>query len=204
MGVLDLLFRVESPENRIEGMIRQAGEDFWFSLDEVADDFIPVMKREAQKRGIDPLYLYYVFFEQHRRWHRLVGTNYRAMSLVLTVAQKWSNKYPDWGDYEIPPKDKQKDVDEALKAVARWAHTDWTASVVKLYAKALRGHYREAQSIYKAKYEESLSNQQLFCWLDGLMVDLAGHKNRMWPSYGQTLWGFINKLFRDEGLSCSL
>jgi hypothetical protein len=204
MGMFDRLFRTETPDNRLEGMLKRIGDEFWFSLDKAADDFIPVVKRAAETRGVDPLYLYYVLFDERRRWTKLVGDNFLALELVLKVALKWSNKIPDWRSYQIPPEDKQRDVDEAIKAVARWANTEWADTVMNLYTGVVRGHFKEADAIYKNMHKEKLSGNQLFCWVNGRMMEATATKDRMWPRHGLILWQLISRLFRGEGMTCAI
>jgi hypothetical protein len=195
---------VESPKTKVEGMLRQIGDDFYKALGNISSDFIPVIKREAQSRGIDPLYLIYLLFDRHKDWKRVVGKNWLPMTLVRDVANDWSNDIPDWSEFRFPEPDKEKDADEAIKAVGRWAGTVWAKSAMDLFMQALKKQQKVAEYTIKHDFRQNVNSRQVSCWLINQMTETLDNKPRLWPRYHQILWTFINRLFAQKGLSCPL
>ncbi|MDB4278218.1 hypothetical protein N9917_01310 [Deltaproteobacteria bacterium] len=193
---------IETPGNKAEVMVRQIGDDFYESLDGISSDFIKVVKREANARGIDPLYVFYALFDKPKLWKRVVGKNWRALHLVRDVARAWSNDIPDWSSFAFPGPGKQKDADEVFKAVARWAATEWSTKALRLYIDATRKQQKVADYYIKTQYGKQIDGKKVLCWLDGQVRETLDKKPRLWPRYHQLLWGFITNLFASKGLSC--
>jgi len=188
--------RRETPGNEVEALMRKVGETFYDSLYGIASDFVPVVTREAKSRGLDPLYLIYLIFTKYPRWSKLVGKDYLAMKAMRDTANDWSNDIPDYDDFKLPADDQQRDVDAALKAIAKWANSEWKEDAVKLYRAAALKYLRDADYYMKDKHEKQLSQKQLLCFIYGEMQYLTENKMALWPRYGLLLSQFTLRLFR--------
>ena len=193
---------LELARGQTENLAKQIGDDFYKSLGSIASDFVPVVVRESKSRGVDPLYTLHLLFERHRRWKKLVGNNWLAMKLVLDVANDWSNNIPEWSKYRFP--DDERQADEAIKAVAQWAGSEWTQKALKLFMAAIKKRQDVAEYIVKDKARRNVSGKEVMCWTINSVMETLDNKPRLWPRYHQTLWSFANRLFMQKGLSCPL
>jgi hypothetical protein len=112
--------------------------DAWF--EEASDRSLALEKRvysESENRGIDPSYIFWVLYRRPQDWRKLPGAAPLNAALRLYVGNE--SRVRERAEPTLPEDwEGEKEVEEILKALSKWAQTDFVKELRKAFLQVVK------------------------------------------------------------------
>ena len=186
---------IEDDEVRI---FRALSENFNRRIIVWANRILDVVKRKAISRGIDPRYVLHIIFEQESAWFSMVGKNRLALQVATQLFIQWGDAGDlSWEEYDIPPYEKEQDVERVILETSIWAATTFKIYMASAWLNALKDVTPAMQKALVDHTKENFTFSTSFGYLCSMARRIIREHPRI-TRYTTWHWRIIYQLLADE------